>query len=127
MAKILLVDDDAVMRQVVGHTLEGQGYRCEHAPSGHEGLVKLCEATAAGEPFDCILLDIAMPEINGWQFLEAVKSNPLWCGTKVVVLTGYAGSARDVARASAMDCLHCEKRGRFLDLLGPLVERLMTA
>jgi CheY-like chemotaxis protein len=126
MAKILLVDDDATMRQVVGHTLEGQGFRCEQAPSGRDGLVKLCEATAAGDPFDCILLDIAMPEISGWQFVEAVKSNPLWRGTKIVLLTGYAGSARDVARATAMDCLHCVKKGEFLDMLGPLVERLVT-
>lgn len=127
MARILLVDDDNTLRQVVGLTLEDQGFACEHAENGRAGLEKLCEATACGEPFDCILLDIVMPEVDGWKFLQAVKSNPLWSATKVVVLSGRASTPRDVARASAMDAVHFEKTGRFIDLLGQVVERLVTA
>jgi CheY-like chemotaxis protein len=126
MAKILLVDDDTTLRQVMGWALEDQGFECEHAPNGRIGLEKLCEATVAREPYDCILLDIVMPEVDGWQFLEALKSNPLWRHTKVVVLSGHAGTPRDMARALAMDCVHFEKRGQFVDLLGQVVGRLVA-
>lgn len=108
-------------------TLSDQGFSCEQAENGRVGLEKLCAATVAHDPYDCILLDIVMPEVDGWQFLQAVKNNPLWARTKIVVLTGYAISPRDVARASAMDCVHFEKSGRFLDMLGQVVERLVTA
>ncbi len=126
MAKVLLVDDDTTLRHVMGWALEDQGFECVHADNGRVGLEKLCEATVTQDPFDCIVLDIVMPEVDGWQFLEAVKSNPLWRKTKVVVLSGHTGSPRDMARALAMDCVHFEKRGQFMELLGQVVERLVT-
>ena len=127
MAKILLVEDDNAMREVMNCTLTGQGFECEQAENGRVGLEKLCAATVSHDPYDCILLDIAMPEVDGWQFLQAVKNNPLWKRTKVVVLTGYAISPRDVARASALDCVHFEKNGRFLEMIGQVVERVVAA
>lgn len=126
MARVLLVDDDETQRQVMGWALEEQGFICEHADNGRKGLEKLCEATVAQDPYDCILLDIVMPEVDGWTFLEAVKSNPLWSKTKIVILTGRPSTPRDMARALAMDCVHFEKRGQFVDLLPEMVERLVT-
>ena len=108
--KVLLVEDDSLLRQVMGHTLGEHGFHCEEAMNGRIGLQKMCEATALRDPFDCVVLDIAMPDVNGWQFLRALKSNPLWAGTKVLILTGYAVRPEDVARASAYDCVHVQKR-----------------
>lgn len=126
MAKVLLVDDDTTLRHVMGWALEDQGFECVHADNGRTALEKLCEATVNHDPFDCIVLDIVMPEVDGWQVLEALKSNPLWRQTKVVVLSGHTVSPRDTARALAMDCVHFEKRGQFMELLGQVVERLVT-
>lgn len=127
MARVLLVEDDNTLREVMGFALEDQGFTCEHAPNGRVGLEKLCEATVRHEPYDCILLDIVMPEVDGWQFLEAVKSNPLWRDLRVVVMSGFATNPRDVARASALDCMHLPKSARFMDLLGPFVQRIVAA
>ena len=126
MARILVVEDDKPLGEVLGHALADHGFRYEHAANGRVGLEKMCEATAARDPFDCVLLDIIMPEVDGWQFLQAVKSNPLWVRTRVVILTGYAASDADIARASAYDCVHVTKKGRFVEAVGEMVERMLS-
>jgi CheY-like chemotaxis protein len=125
MPRVLLVEDDQQLRQTVRLTLKHEGFRCDEAENGRVGLEKMCEATVTRDPFDLILLDILMPEVDGWQFLQALKANPLWAKTKVVVMSGVAVSPKDVARASAMDCVHVEKKGRFVETLTQMLTRLI--
>lgn len=127
MPRVLLVEDDHQLRQTMAHILEDQGFSCEQAENGRVGLEKLCEATCRRTPFDCILLDVAMPEVDGWQVLQAVKANPLWARTRVVMLSGRPISARDIARVTSLDCLHIEKKGHFVDSIGPMVSRMVSA
>ena len=65
-AKLLVVDDNKVNRMVLSHSLERQGHVVETAENGKEGLEKI-----RTKAFDLILLDIEMPEMDGYQVLEA--------------------------------------------------------
>jgi two-component system chemotaxis response regulator CheY len=64
--KILVVDDSATMRKIVSLTLSGAGHSFTEAENG----LKALEAMKSAE-FDCIILDINMPEMNGIEFLKA--------------------------------------------------------
>ena len=62
---ILVVDDNKVNRLLLGHSLEQQGHAVSFAENGREALEKL-----RSERFDLVLLDIQMPEMDGYQVLE---------------------------------------------------------
>ena len=68
---LLVVDDNRVNRLLLTHSLEQQGHTVETAENGKQALEKL----RAGN-FDLVLLDIEMPEMNGFQTLEACMDNP---------------------------------------------------
>jgi CheY-like chemotaxis protein len=70
--RILLVDDDADMRESLAEALEEAGYTVDRAGNGQEALQKLRSHTGSGRPV-AILLDLLMPVMNGWQFCQ-VKS-----------------------------------------------------
>jgi PAS domain S-box-containing protein len=74
--KVLVCDDDASVRSVIGSMLESQGYDVVLAASGKEAVER-----AAGQHPDAILMDIMMPGMDGWQTMAALKDNP---GTKDV-------------------------------------------
>ncbi len=126
MPNILVVEDDAQLRKVLTNRLDELGFTHEVAGNGREALRKLCEATSQGVIYDCMLLDIVMPEIDGWQVLEAVKKNPLWSPMKVVVLTGYANTPSDVSKVANYDGVHIEKKGHFIEIVGELLDRLLS-
>lgn len=65
-ARLLVVDDNKVNRMILSRSLELQGHVVETAENGREGLEKIRSGT-----FDLVLLDIEMPEMNGFEVLEA--------------------------------------------------------
>lgn len=65
MAKLLLIEDDEIVRELLAMRLEIAGHEAHVAPDGQEGLNRLAEAG-----FDLILLDMLMPFMSGLQFLE---------------------------------------------------------
>ena len=70
---ILLIEDEPDLRETLRELLELVGFKVETAANGREGLRKL---ESAGNPC-LILLDLMMPVMNGWQFLEALRKDPL--------------------------------------------------
>jgi len=66
---ILIVDDDEVIRMLMRQFLEGEGYAVVEAEDGHAALEKLAE-----KPFDLVILDIAMPGIDGPEVCEHIRS-----------------------------------------------------
>ena len=78
MQKILIVEDDAAIANLIKINLETEGYRCTCAFDGKAGADLIEE-----EHFDLILLDIMLPEIDGYELLEYIK--PM--GTPVIFLT----------------------------------------
>lgn len=78
--ELLVVDDDRLIRMVMGKYLENEGHRVSFAVNGREALELL-----AKQPFDLVLLDIEMPEVNGYQVLKAMMGDPRWRDIPVIV------------------------------------------
>ena len=81
--RILVVDDEDALRTVLSSELEGEGYTVASAADGSEAIEILKK-----DEFDLILLDIKMPNVDGFEVLKFVKeTHP---ETKVIMLTGFA-------------------------------------
>ena len=85
---VLLVEDDEPTRAMMRQMLERQGWSVAEAANGVEGLARLEENRPA-----LILLDLMMPEMDGFEFAERVHREPKWGGIPIVVLT-----ARDLSQ-----------------------------
>ena len=92
MAKtIMIVDDSASMRRVVGIALKGAGYEVLEGVDGKDALSKL-----KGQKVHMIISDVNMPVMDGIAFLKAVKQMPAYKFTPVIMLT--TESAEDKKR-----------------------------
>jgi excisionase family DNA binding protein len=80
---ILIVDDDARLREFVRVNLEMDGYSVREAASAAEGLAALEE-----EPPDLILLDVMMPEVDGWEMLRRVRERHGVDSIPVIMFSG---------------------------------------
>jgi CheY-like chemotaxis protein len=82
MLRVLVVDDEPMVRQLVTEYLTGDGHTVETASDGNQGLDKFRKGA-----FDLLLTDRAMPEMSGDHLADAVKAaSP---GTPVILLTGF--------------------------------------
>lgn len=79
---ILIVDDTASLRTVLSRRLDTLGLDSEQAENGREAMQKLAE-----KPFDMVLLDIVMPEMDGYQVLSAIKSDLRFRHIPVIVIS----------------------------------------
>ncbi|NLO06380.1 MAG: response regulator [candidate division WS1 bacterium] len=127
MAKVLVVDDDQSVREVLVQTLQDAGFEADAEAGGRRALTALCRATAQDEPYDAMVLDIIMPGVDGWQVLEAIRSNPLWQDMPVLVISGLVNGAGEVARVSDYDSFFVEKSGNFVDVIKTALGRLVNA
>ena len=80
--KVLLVDDDEIMREAVRRALEHEKWEVGEARNGRDAL----ERVAAGVP-DVIVLDLLMPEMDGFEFLVKLRQRPEWHDIPVLVVT----------------------------------------
>lgn len=97
MAKLIIVDDSATMRQQVVRALSSTGLDIVEAVDGQDGLEKI-EADA---DIDVVILDVNMPRMNGIEMAEALQKNGRMAkGLKIVMLT-TEGHADLVKRAKA--------------------------
>jgi PleD family two-component response regulator len=81
-SRILLIDDDPLIRRIVTKTLTAEGYQVQEAASGMEGL-----ALAKSQPPDLILLDLMMPEMDGFQVCTQLRQNPQTANVPILMLT----------------------------------------
>ena len=79
---ILVVDDNETNRDVLGRRLEREGYRVSSAENGRCAL-EMVRATS----YDLVLLDIMMPEIDGYQVLSQMKADPALCDIPVIMIS----------------------------------------
>ncbi len=79
---ILIVEDSEETRELLQRTLEKEGWQTHTAENGRIGLEQLETLLP-----DLILLDLMMPEIDGFEFLHLLRQNPLWQGIPVIVVT----------------------------------------
>jgi two-component system cell cycle response regulator DivK len=85
MHRILIVDDNEMNRDVLSRRLVRRGYEVVLASEGQQGL-----ALARSERPELILLDLGLPEIDGWECARRLKADPATCGIPVVALTAHA-------------------------------------
>lgn len=100
--KVLVVDDDPGIRDVLQSILETDGVEVLTASDGEEGLQKAVETNP-----DLILLDIGMPKVDGLTFCMAVQSMAITRRIPIIVITGQTNSkkARTCVKAGADDFL----------------------
>ena len=123
-ARILVVDDEAAMRDACRQVLEREKFRVAEAADGREALRELCTATTADEMFDVVLLDISMPDVNGWRVLASIQANPLWEDLAVIVVTGQAGTPSEIAKIAHQGALYVDKGTDFLDYVSAVLDRM---
>ncbi|MFZ6849883.1 response regulator [Undibacterium sp. RuRC25W] len=99
--RVLIVDDNAINRHFFSETLRNRGVKSVAVPSGHDALVFLSEQGAKNRKIDIILLDVCMPEMDGFDFLTALRGSTGFSMPKVIVLSS-AGSPDDARKCREM-------------------------
>ncbi|SNR87111.1 two-component system, NtrC family, nitrogen regulation response regulator GlnG [Humidesulfovibrio mexicanus] len=98
MAQILIVDDDAQLRQSFGKILEGEGFEVRAAPSGEAGVDEV-----AANPPDLVVMDVRMPGMTGIEAMQHMRAS---CpGLPVIIMTAYGGTetAIEATKLGAFD------------------------
>jgi CheY-like chemotaxis protein len=100
MAKILLVEDNEMNRDMLSRRLKKRGYEVAMAFDGKQGV-----DMATAEPPDLILLDMSLPVMDGWEAAGHLKSNDKTKGVPVIALTAHAmeGDMEKALEAGADD------------------------
>jgi two-component system response regulator RpaA len=88
---VIVIDDDADARRIYSEFLRAKGFTVFTAPDGRTGLTKTVELLP-----DVIVLDLAMPKVDGWTVLKHVRESSLTAPIPVVVVTAVI-DARDEA------------------------------
>jgi len=90
--RLLVVDDDELQRAAIIELVGGDGdVEIEAVGSSEEALAAL----DAGPPFDCMVLDLKLPKMTGFDLLEQVKTSESWHGLPVIVYTGKELTRRE--------------------------------
>lgn len=100
MARVLVVDDDQVIRSLLEVNLEMEGHEVLLAADGREGL-----DVARAELPDLVLLDVMMPELSGWQVAEELVADEATAHMPIVFLTARAMEA-DVRKGTDLGAAH---------------------
>lgn len=81
-ATVLITEDDPATREMFRRLMEKEGWKVMEATNGRHALAQVAQQAP-----DLILLDLMMPEMDGFQFIQALRSNPNWRSIPVVVVT----------------------------------------
>lgn len=113
LGSLLVVEDNEANRELLTRRLQRQGYSVATAQNGRQALDRL-----RSESFDLVLLDIIMPEIDGYEVLETIKQDPVLRNTPVIMISGLD----DVA-----SLVRCVERGAEDYLTKPFDPTLLSA
>jgi two-component system chemotaxis sensor kinase CheA len=86
---VLLVDDSAFFRNMLAPVLKAAGYKVRTAPNAQEGLAAL----RSGQSFDVVLTDIEMPDMNGFEFAEVIRSDNNFGQMPIIALSAMVSPA----------------------------------
>ena len=93
--RVLMAEDNPVNQAVTRTMLHNAGCTLQIAPNGQEAIEKL---QSAGQPFDVLLMDMEMPELDGLAATRAIRT----CGFTALPIIGLTGNDAETARASCM-------------------------
>ena len=112
--RVLIVDDNHTNRRVLEEMSIGWGMRPVAVDGGPAALASVEDAWVAGEPYEVVLLDVRMPEMDGFAVAEAMRPNPHMAGATIVMLTSD-DRAQEQAR--------CETLGLSAYMVKPITKR----
>lgn len=98
MQTILVVDDNLDNRTIIAHMLKLSGFRVVTAGDGHQAI-----AMSEHESPDLILMDLAMPGLDGWSAAARIKSSASLAHVPVIAVTGHV-TRDDIERALRAGC-----------------------
>ncbi len=120
MAKILLVEDNEMNRDMLGRRLQRRGYEVIIAVDGAEGV-----AMAQRDAPDVILMDMSLPVLDGWEATRRLKAVPETQAIPVIALTAHA-MAGDREKAIEAGCDDYDTKPIELDRLLGKIEVLLN-
>ena len=119
MPKILLVEDNELNRDMLSRRLQRKGYEVEMAVDGAQGV-----AMALAGGYDIILMDMSLPELDGWEASRRVREAPQTKHVPIIALTAHA-MAGDREKAMAAGCDDYDTKPVELERLLGKIEALL--
>ena len=115
--RLLIIDDEERLRNLLARILQLEGYEVTTAANGKEGLRKIQQ-----EPIHVVLSDVKLPDSNGIELTEQIKTN--WPATEVIVLTAF-GTINDGVNAIKSGAFDYITKGDDNEKIIPLVSKAM--
>ncbi len=117
--RILYIEDNSDNRKLVRRVLEWDGYEVVEAKDGTEALARL-----ESEPIDLALLDINMPDIDGYTLTTTIRANPRFSGLPIVAVTANVMRG-DRERSLQAGCDGYIQKPIDIDTLSEQIERFL--
>lgn len=102
--RALIVDDCAPHQQILRHYLEAWDVHVELAPTSRDGLTALRAAAAHGTPFDVVIVDLVLPDMDGFALARAIQREPALRPAMLIMLTAF--DAADQSRQALQAGFH---------------------
>lgn len=93
--RVLIIDDNPTNREILVSQTTLWDMKSDSSSSGPEGIDKLYSAHQEGKPFDLIILDYNMPEMDGQEVMQKIKADPAIANVKIIMLTSVGLSEKD--------------------------------
>jgi DNA-binding response OmpR family regulator len=116
MAKILIIEDDRFLRELIARKLKTEGYEVLEAVDGEEGLKRIKE-----EKPDLVLLDLILPGIDGFEVLAKAKEDPETAQIPVIILSNL-GQREEVERGLKLGAIDYLIKAHFTP--GEIIEKI---
>jgi CheY-like chemotaxis protein len=114
--KVLVIDDNASSRRIAAHYLRAAGAHCDTAGSGGVGLDLTRGAVIEGNPYDVVLVDYRMAEMDGTSFIRHLRGDPSIADSHCVLMRAHGERPVELGGMDAADCI--TKPLRKADLYG---------
>lgn len=116
MKKILIIEDDKFLRELIAKKLVNEGYEISEAVDGEEGVKKVKE-----EKPDLVLLDLILPGIDGFEVLSKIKEDPALAQIPVIILSNL-GQREDIERGLKLGAVDYLVKAHFTP--GEIIEKI---
>ena len=122
--RLLVVEDSPLLRRMFGLAFPHQSHELHPAENGRAALEVLA---VFSEPFDAVLLDLRMPDMDGAEFLQALRAQPIHGGTPVVLTTAESDDSELLGRARAFGVAAVVKKPWSPQALRGIVQKVIES
>jgi len=121
--KVLVVDDDRLLRDFYARVFENMGFQAVCAEDGEQAIIFLQRAR---QPFDLVLMDLLMPVKTGWEAMQFIRDCGEWRTLPIIAITGLTISDDELARLHGLCDAILLKNQFSMASLHDCVERLVS-